>query len=110
MKKSFALIAATLALSGCSQPTPQEQLTQTIDEMITAIDNKDKRLLLDQFLDNQDLTEHNLTDKEMRRFKLALESANVATATLKTTATINIEGDRHTLTFVKVGDNWRFAQ
>ena len=109
MKACFIIVAA-LMLSACSKPTPKEQLSATIEQMKTAIDNGDKRLLLDKFLANEDITEHNLKDRELKRFKQALEKANTASAVVRMTATISTEAENRDLTFAKYGDQWKFVK
>ncbi|WP_417761661.1 hypothetical protein [Shewanella sp.] len=112
MKKFFVLITA-LILSACSQPTPQEQVQQTMKEIVTAIDNGEKQLLIDKYvnLGKYKITAKDLHQENLDRLKGFLVQAESKTPVMNednTRAEIEVEGSHKPLTFTKAEDGqWK---
>ncbi|MCH1926078.1 hypothetical protein L9G74_13965 [Shewanella sp. C32] len=112
MKKFFVLITA-LILSACSQPTPQEQVQQTMKEIVTAIDNGEKQLLLDKYVDmgKYNITAKDLQQENLDRLKEVLVKAENQAPEMNednTRAEIAVEGMHKPLTFTKAEDGqWK---
>ena len=111
--KKLLILAVALVLSACSQPTPQEQVQDTVKQIITAIDNGEKQLLIDKYVDlgKYKITADDLKQKNLDRLKKFLVSAEKVTPVMNadnTEATFELEDNHKPLTFKKTAEGqWK---
>jgi len=128
IKMLFSLMVAIVTIStttACSQATPQEQVRETINEMIAALENGDKALIFEQYAYIPAGSSTELSDFSDRHASKLLKYLKLTEGTTpsmsdnNTTATVvafydadeegvsTVSSGRQTLTFTKVDGQWK---
>lgn len=113
MKNRFILLCALL-LAACSPMTPQENLNESIDNMLSLIEQGKDVELINKYADLSNVPDpySRIPDAKMRKIKLMLLKVKKMTPVFSddnTVATFKGHSLSKTVTFTKPNDTWLLA-
>lgn len=115
MPKHLCLIflLTLMLLMGCQKATPEEEIQQTIDEMIAIIESGDRKRILQEYAvipDNQDITTRDFSDDKAEALLLYLKEAKGTTPIVsddQTELMFKVPSSRRELVFSKSNGQWK---
>jgi ABC-type transporter MlaC component len=117
MFKKFitVFLAATLlfSLAACSQPTPEEEVMQTIDQMIKVIEDGKREVILQKYakippgknIDKDDFSENKA--KQLLDFLKQAKASKPQMSDNQETARFKVHGTHRELVFSKIDGQWK---
>lgn len=113
IKQLLLLTFSTVLLIACSKPSPEEQLRQTMSEMIELLENGKKLQLIEQYAvipPGKDITANDFSDKKAAMLKDFLTKAlelSIEFSDNNSQAKINVPEAGQPLVFSKLQGQWR---
>lgn len=106
-------LLALVLLTACSQPTPEQEVKQTIDEMIETIESGERNVILQKYAvipEGQDITTRDFSENKADKLLDYLRHAKNSKASIsedKKTATFHVPTSHRELVFSKIDGRWK---
>lgn len=109
----IVILTFAFGLSACSQPSPEEEVKLTIDEMIEVLESGDRQVILQKYAKippGKDITTRDFSEDKAEQLMAYLKQAKQAKPTMsedKKTATFDIQSTHRELVFSKIDGQWK---